>query len=125
MLLNKEVYLRLGKLGEERVAAHLRAKGYIIVKRNWRDRYGEIDIIAEKGNTLVFVEVKTRDENAVVTGVQAIDSKKIRHIQNCAQMFANRFNGNPDIRFDVAEVVVFETADNSYAWRLNYIENAF
>ena len=51
---------RLGAQGESIAAAHLEASGLKIMARNFRTRYGEIDLIAEDGDTLVFVEVKTR-----------------------------------------------------------------
>ncbi|HMQ32731.1 MAG TPA: YraN family protein [Chloroflexaceae bacterium] len=50
----------LGRLGEERAAAHLIAAGYSLVARNWRCALGELDLVALRGGQLVFVEVKTR-----------------------------------------------------------------
>ena len=55
-----EARQRLGKKGEEAACAYLERKGYVICRRNYRCRYGEIDIIAAKGGELSFVEVKTR-----------------------------------------------------------------
>ena len=50
----------LGQKGEEVACGYLRKKGYTIVTRNWRSKIGEIDIVAKRGDVLVFVEVKTR-----------------------------------------------------------------
>ena len=54
-----EARQRLGKKGEDAACAYLERKGYVICRRNYRCRYGEIDIIAAKGGELSFVEVKT------------------------------------------------------------------
>jgi putative endonuclease len=107
------------------VAEYLKQKGYIILKRNWRDRYGEVDIIAESKTELVFVEVKTRSENAVVTGLEAIDSGKISRIRREAEMFSKRLNSDLPYRIDVADVTYFAGEDGKYKWKLNYIKSAF
>ena len=52
--------MRLGKLGEELAAEHLKRRGFEIVERNYRTRWGELDIVACDGNTIAFCEVKTR-----------------------------------------------------------------
>lgn len=122
---NKERDSLLGKEGERRVAAYLRQKGYIIVKQNYRERYGEIDIIAEKNDLLVFVEVKTRSENALIRGFDAIDRYKQQRIQKTAALFLQRFDGDYNVRFDAAEVVVYHKDDGNLGWRLEYMENAF
>ncbi len=125
MSLNKEVYRRIGALGERRVAEYLKANGYIIVKRNWRDRYGEIDIIAQKDKTLCFVEVKTRDEAAIVSGLEAVDYRKQRRIRITALRFKNRLKRELDVRFDVAEVTVVGLDGGGYGMKLKYIKSAF
>lgn len=115
----------LGKMGEEKVAEFLISKGYIIIKRNWRDRYGEVDIIAENGKNIVFVEVKTRTEGAIVSGADAVDSSKQRLIKNEAVSFVKRLNTDLIPRIDVAEVTVSFDADGKSKWKLNYIKSAF
>ncbi len=107
------------------MAKHLKENGYIIVKRNWRDRFGELDIIAQKGNVLAFVEVKTRDESAIVSGFEAVDSLKQEKIRRTALRFLRLLGRELEPRFDVAEVTVFEKESGGYAWRLKYIESAF
>lgn len=125
MSYNTEQSKRLGAMGEEKVAAYLRSQGYIILKRNWRDRYGEVDIIAEDKSNIVFVEVKTRTEDALVTGLEAIDFAKRRHIRNAAEMFVKRLNTTLLPRIDVAEVVLKRQENGEYKWMLNYIKSAF
>ena len=116
---------QIGNLGEDLVADYLKSKCYIIVKRNWRDRFGEIDVIAENGVHIIFVEVKTRTEDALVSGREAIDRKKAERIRKTALSFINRFYRNLSSRFDVAEVTVYTRDDNTVGYKLNYIKSAF
>ncbi len=125
MYCDRERAKELGRIGEERVAAYLKKQGYIILKRNWRDRYGEIDIIAENDENIVFVEVKTRSENAIVSGAEAVDAGKMRRTRNLAEMFVKRLNTDLQPRMDVAEVTVFGVGDGKNKWRLNYIKSAY
>ena len=114
-----------GKSGEDRVAAFLRSKGYKVIKRNYACRYGEIDIIAEIGEYIVFVEVKARKENSLVSGVSAVDYHKQKRIMLTAKDFIVKTECELQPRFDVAEVTVSKKADGSNSYRLNYIKNAF
>ncbi len=117
---------QLGKAGEKFVADFLRSKGYIIIKRNWRDsRYGEIDIVAENHENIVFVEVKTRQTDSLVSGVEAIDINKQRRTKNASDMFMKRIRTNLPPRIDVAEVTVISENNGEYKFKLNYIKNAF
>ena len=125
MSYNNENAKLLGKLGEERVAKYLKSKGYIILKRNWRDRFGEVDIIAESNENIVFVEVKTRKEGAMLSGFEAVDEKKMRLIKNEAVMFTKRLNTDSQPRIDVAEVTYCESRDGKYEWKLKYLKSAF
>lgn len=70
----------LGDFGEEVAADSLRAKGYRILARNWRTSAGEIDIIAEQNDVIVFVEVKTRTSDLYGTPQDAITQNKRRRI---------------------------------------------
>lgn len=125
MLSSKEQAAQLGREGEFRVAEYLRHKGYIILRQNWRDsRFGEIDIIAESRENIVFVEVKTRSENAVVSGIDAIDAKKAKRIKNAANVFMRKLNTDLPPRIDVAEVTVKINAEKKKLWKLNYIKSA-
>lgn len=116
----------IGKAGEDFVAEYLRKNGYIIIKRNWRDgRYGEIDIVAENKEYIVFTEVKTRSENAVVSGAEAVDLHKQRRIKNASQIFMRKLRTNLPFRFDVAEVTVVFEKEGKFKFKINYIKNAF
>src|SRR4051794_19720213 len=95
----------LGVLGENLACAELERRGYAIVARRYRDRGGEIDIIARDGRTTVFVEVKTRDGRAYGSGAEAITWTKRRRIVRCATDYLAR-TGLTDTacRFDVVVI---------------------
>ena len=116
----------VGKAGEDFVAQYLKSKGYIIIKRNWRDsRYGEIDIVAECRECIAFVEVKTRQKNSLVSGIEAVDFGKQQRTRNASQTFMRRLRTNLPPRLDVAEVTVIDEKDGRFQFEINYIENAF
>ncbi len=116
----------VGKAGEDFVAQYLRSKGYIIIKRNWRDsRYGEIDIVAENRECIAFVEVKTRKNNSLVSGLDAVDYGKQQRTKNASQSFMRKFRTNLPPRLDVAEVILISEKDGNFQFELYYIENAF
>lgn len=112
-------------MGESLVAEYLKSCGYIIVKRNWRDRFGEIDVIAEKGEHIIFVEVKTRTEDALVSGIESVNRKKAERIRKTALSFLRRLKRDLTPRFDVAEVTVYMKDDGKIGYKLNYIKSAF
>ena len=94
-----------GKKGEEIASKYLNNNGYEVIKQNFRCKLGEIDLIAIKNNTIIFVEVKTRSSTKFGTAEQAVDSKKKRHILRTSQVFLtkNELN-NCNLRFDVISV---------------------
>lgn len=76
----------LGQIGEEQATRYLEQKGYQVIGRNWRCAYGEIDIIAQDGHTLVFVEVKTR-RKLIEWAWEAITPKKRQRMVNSANAY--------------------------------------
>ena len=93
---------RQGAAGEAEAARFLEQAGYQILERNYRTRAGEIDLIARKGNLLVFVEVKMRSSEAFGRPEEAIDSRKQKKIIEIAQVYlAEHPCAAQDIRFDV------------------------
>ncbi len=116
----------VGKAGEDFVAQYLKSKGYIIIKRNWRDsRYGELDIVAENHECIAFVEVKTRQKDPLVSGLEAVDFGKQQRTKNASQTFMRRLRTNLPPRLDVAEVSVIAENDGEFQFEIKYIENAF
>lgn len=116
---------KIGKSGEDRVAAFLRSKGYKIVKRNYQCRFGEIDIIAQNGEYIAFVEVKTRKANSLVSGEEAVDYRKQERIMLTTEDYLTKSPCELQPRFDVAVVTVTKKPDGSDSYNLNYITNAF
>lgn len=114
-----------GKNGEDRVAAFLRKQGLTIAKRNYQCRFGEIDIIAESQEYIIFVEVKTRKENSFVSPAQSVDARKQQRIIITAEDYISKTRCEKQPRFDVAEVTVHKNTDGTERYSLNYIENAF
>lgn len=101
-------HLRRGALGEKLAARFLRKRGYKVLYRNFRGRSGgEIDIVCRDGDTLVFVEVKTRGSEEFGRPFDAITSDQKRRISRGALAWL-RMLDNPEIlfRFDVVEVVM-------------------
>lgn len=77
----------LGHLGESIAADYLKNKGYMILERNWRTPYGEIDLIASDKETVVFVEVKTRASNSLGPPEISITPRKEEHMRNAAEYY--------------------------------------
>lgn len=115
----------VGIQGEKRVAQFLRQRGFNVIKRNYQCRYGEIDIIAENSEYILFVEVKTRKQNALISGVEAVDGHKQSRLTLSAQDYISKTLCEKQPRFDVAEVTVSEKPDGNVGYSLKYIENAF
>ncbi|HEX3818016.1 MAG TPA: YraN family protein [Chthoniobacterales bacterium] len=116
-------HLRLGTRGEKMAARFLRRAGFKVLYRNFRGSHGgEIDLVCREGETLVFVEVKTRTREDFGRPLAAVDRRKQRRISLGAFAWL-RLLGNPDVsfRFDVVEVVVAAGAKP----RIELIRNAF
>lgn len=113
-----------GKSGEDRVASYLRKNGWSVIKRNYQCRYGEIDIIAENDEYIIFVEVKTRKKNSLTSPAESVNFGKRKRIMLTAQDYLTKVICEKQPRFDVAAVTVEETKDGK-RYHLDYIENAF
>lgn len=94
-----------GNIGEDYACGFLERKGYRILDRNYRSRYGEIDIIAEKGGYIAFVEVKTRQFNTPVSGKLAVDIYKQKRIASTGCLYLDEHETEGlSPRFDVITV---------------------
>ena len=113
----------IGQIGEDYVAKFLKKKHYKILERNYRKRYGEIDIIAENKYYVVFIEVKTRHTNSMILAAEAVNRKKQLKIIKTASMYLSENETEKFCRFDVCEVYV--NPDNLKLVNINYIEGAF
>jgi putative endonuclease len=99
------VGVTFGKTGEDLACAELQRRGYEIIARRYRRRYGELDIVARDGSTLVFVEVKTRDGRQFGDGCDAVTAIKQRRMASVAldYMARHRILECP-CRFDVVSI---------------------
>ena len=111
---------RVGNWGEALTAEYLRGKGYHILDSGFRCQEGEIDLIAQKGDTLAFVEVKLRSDRRFGLPRDFVTTAKQRRIRTTAAFYMTRHDPDLCARFDVAEVYDDETPP-----RIEYIENAF
>lgn len=96
---------KLGKAGEEEAARYLQGKGYAIRHRNWRSGKKELDIVAEYGNELVVVEVKTRKDLRFGNPEEAVTGRKIRHIVASTDAYLRKFTLDLPVRFDIITLV--------------------
>lgn len=107
---------KLGAEGEKLAVRYLKKSGYKILKRNYKNPFGEIDIIAEKQGAVAFIEVKTRLSDLYGAPSEAVnEARKQRYISGAKYYFCNR-EINCVVRFDIIEI---------YRGQLNHIENAF
>lgn len=107
---------RLGFRGEGRAAKYLKSSGYTLLKRNYRTPFGEVDIVAKKGDVVVFAEVKTRSSATFGQPNEAVDlSRMARYVRSANYYFAGR-ECDCTVRFDIIEVA---------GGHINHIENAF
>lgn len=94
----------LGKWGEEKAAEYLRKKRYQIIAANYHTRFGEIDLIATKKDTIVFVEVKLRKSDLYGTAGEFVSFAKQRKIITSAQIWLAQNPTKLYPRFDVIEI---------------------
>ncbi|OGM12433.1 YraN family protein [Candidatus Woesebacteria bacterium RBG_16_34_12] len=99
--------ISFGNLGENYAARILQENGYQIIDRNFRTKFGEIDIIAVDKDTLVFIEVKTRWGKKYGSPEEAVTPRKITKIKRVAEIFINKNKNLPKkLRIDVVAIEV-------------------
>lgn len=102
MLTAPPKHLLLGQLGEDHAAAYLRSNGLHIIERNWRYRGGELDIVAQDRETIVFVEVKTRTTERHGLTAQAVTLAKQVKLAKAAQIWLDLHQSwQTPCRFDI------------------------
>lgn len=95
-----------GALGEKLAAKHLKQHGCKILEKNYKNKLGEIDIIARDGGEVVFVEVKTRSADPFLSGKYSVDARKQQHILRTASRYLDETKSKLQPRFDVIEVEI-------------------
>jgi putative endonuclease len=119
----KKTRQELARTGEDHAARYLRSKGYRVRERNFRTRTGEVDIIADHGEVLVFVEVKSRTSAEFGEPRESVTPRKQQRILRAARGYlASREPRERMTRFDVVEV--FITAQGRVE-KVELIEGAF
>lgn len=94
-----------GQRGEERAVEYLRARGYVVIERNFRCRVGEIDIVARDGDALVFVEVRTRADDRFGTALETVTPAKQRRVARVAEVYLTMRRLHAAVcRFDVVGI---------------------
>jgi len=110
-----------GDWGEAQVAAWLRKRRYTVLASQYRCRFGEIDLIARKGDMICFIEVKTRTNLTVGLPREYVGASKQEKLRSAAAMYLAAGELDCPVRFDVAEVYLEKDGKS----RIEYIENAF
>jgi len=108
----------LGKVGEEKAVQFLKENKFKILERNYRTPFGEIDIIAQKSETLYFVEVKTRSSILFGRGSEAIGETKIRHIKNSINFYLK----GKDVDYKIAVIDILKSGDT---FEINFFTDIF
>jgi putative endonuclease len=99
-------HLHTGQRGEEEAYFYLRKKGYVMIARNYRSprSRSELDLVGWDGETLCFVEVKTRSARDFMPAEAAVDTEKQLDLSRVARDFLRKIKGEPPVRFDVVSV---------------------
>lgn len=113
-----------GGWGESMAARFLRKKGYEIAAANYRCRFGEIDLIAQKGDIVAFVEVKTRKNADFARPAEAVTPAKMKKIVSTALLWLQSHKCEKQPRFDVIEVYIGETLTKPPK-KIEHLENVY
>ena len=110
---------KIGIEGEDLAADYLANKGYILMERNWHYKHKEVDIIARNNKYLVFVEIKSRKADYIVSPLDSVTMKKQRFIIEAANAYIEKYNIDIEVRFDIITIIY------SPKITIEHIENAF
>ncbi len=111
----------LGSDGEDLAVRFLQKKGYRIVARNYKTPVGEIDIIARDGDTIVFIEVKTRTDISFGYPFEAVNKRKRQKLKNLALLYLKRQGKESPVRFDVLSIFCMDNGKKD----IEHIKDAF
>lgn len=111
----------LGKLAELKACEYLEKKKYKLIDVNYSSRFGEIDLIMQKGKYICFIEVKMRNNKSIASPMEFVDGNKQQKIISTAEIFLAHNNLNLQPRFDIVEVF----AENNIIKSIKHLENAF
>lgn len=111
----------LGQKGESLAVQFLQTKGYKIISKNFKTFLGEIDIIAQDGETIVFIEVKTRANDSFGYPFESVHDRKRRKLRDLALLYLKRQGKEPPVRFDVLSIMYREGGTQE----IEHIKDAF
>ncbi len=111
----------LGSKGEDIATSYLKKKGYRIIARNYKTSSGEIDIIAEDRETIVFIEVKTRADYSFGYPYEAVHYKKRQKLKNLALLYMKKIGREVPVRFDVLSIM----QNHKGRFEIEHITDAF
>ena len=109
----------IGATGEEAACQWLQSQGYQLIERNWRCRLGEIDLIMKDGQTMVFVEVRVRNNQGFGSGLDTIGPAKQRKLCRAAEAYQQAHGYWGEVRIDAIGMT-----QNNGEWAVEHIENA-
>jgi putative endonuclease len=118
----KRTRSQTGQWGEAIAAKHLESNGYSVLQRNWRHGHGELDIVAQKDELIVFVEVRTRRNDAFGMAEESISPKKRAKLIETAQAFLDAHDLS-EAQWQI-DVIVIELGEKNTVKRLEQIEAA-
>ncbi len=98
--------IETGKIGEEEAVKFLKKNKYKIIERNFRTKFGEIDIIAKKGNKVVFIEVKTRKTISFGYPEEAVDERKLNKIKKVALYYIQKNKIKSPVKVEVLSILI-------------------
>lgn len=110
----------LGKEGERVAANYMAERGYEILEKNWYYNHKEIDLIAQKGDKLIIVEIKTRTNEDWEAPEESITNAKIRFLVDATEAYIMQKNIELEVRFDVIAVM-----PKNNDWEIEHIIEAF
>ena len=110
-----------GRYAEIKASEYLQKKHYRLIDANYSSRFGEIDLIMQKGKYLCFIEVKMRNNNSIATPAEFVDEIKQQKIIKTAELYLQQNPTKLQPRFDVTEVFT----ENNKIKSIKHLENAF
>lgn len=113
--------IETGIEGEKIAVQYLENKGYAILFKNWRFKHKEIDIICKDKSTLVFVEVKTRNDDYFQKPYEAVQINKQTLLTEAAEAFITKYTDFDSIRFDVVSIIL----KKNNIFEIEHIREAF
>ena len=117
-----ELPTSIGKKAEDIALKYLTEKGLSLITRNYRSRWGELDLIMQDGETLVFVEVRSRTHSNYSSAAASIDFRKQQKLAKTALIYLQQFSTPPNARFDV---IALDRQSAQSTQDIKWIRNAF